>query len=252
MADLKFLPANFSHWILSRSVSIDCFLAHIFFLHVLSILGTVHSWMIYIVEPLDFVVLLWRILIFFFFKCGQLTNVRLQTVSLVVNSHRNLCLVRLALGGLLAQKIGGQQQFVQSLCTECVARPPIGSCFLAKSSNHGKLARCHSLLPKADSSPAFASLVTLCCLWTAAFYILFRIYSCYVHKDYQKPIPFLFWACLYLMFFFFFFFSIYHLFSLPGPLRAVLLVPRVSQPLLKVTPILIVVIKSKETERGWE
>ena len=50
--------------------------------------------------------------------------------------------------------------------------------------------------------------------------------------------------------FFFFFFSIYHLFSLPGPLRAVLLVPRVSQPLLKVTPILIVVIKSKETERG--
>jgi len=79
--------------------------------------------MIYIVEPPDFVVFLWRNW-FFFKKSGQLTNVRLQTVSLVVNSHGNLCLVRLALGGLLAQKIGGQQRFVQTLCTECIARPP--------------------------------------------------------------------------------------------------------------------------------
>ena len=124
MADLKFLPADSSHWILSSAVSIDCFLAHIVFLHVLSILGSVHSWMIYIVEPLDFVVFLWRILIFFFLS-GQLTNVRLQPVSLEVNSHRHLCLVPVALGGLLAQEIRGQQWFVQSLCTECIARPPL-------------------------------------------------------------------------------------------------------------------------------
>lgn len=62
---------------------------------------------------------------FFFFLSGQLTNVRLQPVSLEVNSHRHLCLVPVALGGLLAQEIRGQQWFVQSLCTECIARPPL-------------------------------------------------------------------------------------------------------------------------------
>lgn len=86
-------------------------------------------------------------------------------------------------------------------------------CFLAKAVIIGNLP---VVIPSSKGIPLqhLLSLVTLCCLWTAAFYILFRIYSCYVHKDYQQPIPFL-WACVYLMFFLFS--SVFITFSPPQP-----------------------------------
>lgn len=104
----------------------------------------------------------------------------------------------------------------------------IGPRFPAKSSNNGQLAHCRSLLPNADSTPAFACFVARWYLWTAAFYIMFRIYSFYVQGDYQKPeaysVPFL---SLFLCF-------LLRYLSPPSTplilgLRVALLVPRVSQ-----------------------